>query len=65
MKKFAIALDPWKFPIFKKHLEAAGFTFEKAEDPIMTVLSVQTDKVAELAKVVQDAQNEARRSKAH
>lgn len=27
MKTAAVVIEPWKLPIFKKHLDAAGYTY--------------------------------------
>lgn len=62
-KTAAIAIDRWKFPIFKRRLENAGFTF--TENPGLTantmILKVPYDEGVEfviLSRVVRESQFE-------
>jgi hypothetical protein len=61
----AIAIDNWKLPIFKRHLDAAGFDYEElfgvTHDTMF--LSVVTEDVDSLAVVVKAANAEAAREK--
>lgn len=59
-KKAAIGLDDWKLPIFKKHLDAAGY---KYEEPIQLIdgtliFKVHYKWVHELQPVIESAQRE-------
>lgn len=61
--KAGIALDNWKLPIFRKRLTEAGYQYEDA-GPITgdtTMLHVQTDDAAALARVLEKCQAECRR----
>lgn len=55
-----IAIDNWKLPIFKRHLDAGGFSY--TEHPGLTadalVLKVETPTIAILQPVVEAAQQE-------
>jgi hypothetical protein len=61
MKKAAIVFDAWKLPIFKKHLDAAGYTYE---DPVQLfadgtlVLKVHFEWAHQLKPIVEAAQRE-------
>lgn len=65
MLKIAIAIDRWKLPIFKKHLDRAGYEFKKrpgvTADTMM--LRVESKTVDELKPIIQAAQDECARSK--
>lgn len=58
--KTAIALDAWKLAIFKRHLDAAGYSY--TEHPGLTadmlILKVKTERVSDLQKVVERAMKE-------
>lgn len=59
-KKAAVGLDDWKLPIFKKHLDAAGY---KYEEPVQftagtLVLKVHYKWVHELQPIIEAAQKE-------
>lgn len=62
MKTAGIAIDKWKLPIFKRHLDDAGYSY--TEHPGLTadtlLLKVKTEFVAPLQKVVEAAQQECR-----
>ena len=58
--KAAIALDDWKLPVFRKRLVEAGYTYEDA-GPFTgdtTVLTVETDDVQALGRVIAACQAE-------
>lgn len=59
--KAAIAIDNWKFPIFERRLQQAGYSFERANGLTKEamVLSVTTDNVEALGEVVKAANTEA------
>lgn len=67
MAKAGIAIDSWKLPIFKKHLEDAGYTFTQGlgVGDNTLILTVETSSPVALGEVVRRADNEARRSRAH
>lgn len=59
--KAGVVIDVWKLPIFERHLQAAGYTFEKEvglADDVM-LLTVRTDNVEALRNVLKDANTEA------
>jgi hypothetical protein len=64
-KKAAIVLDSWKLPIFKKHLDTAGFTYEKPVPFTDDTLLLKTDYewVHELQPIIEAAQLECRGAK--
>lgn len=61
MKTAAIALDAYKLPIFKKHLDAAAYKY--TEHPIstsgMVILKVSCEWISDLQPVVEAANSEA------
>lgn len=62
MKTAAIAIDNWKLAIFKRHLDAGGFSY--TEHPGLTdaamILKVKTELIGPLQRVVEAAQKECR-----
>lgn len=62
MKLAGVAIDSWKLAIFKKHLEASGFSYTVkpgiTEDTLL--LMVTYEKLQDLAPIVQAAQAECR-----
>lgn len=59
-KRVGIAIDPWKLPIFERHLKQSGYQFEKAKaGDDMLVLKVETENVPALAIVIKAANSEA------
>lgn len=65
MKVAGIAIDRWKLPIFKKHLEKAGYSLTEhlGVTPDTMLLKVETESVAALQVVVQEANAEAAKRK--
>jgi hypothetical protein len=64
-KRAALALDDWKLPTFKKHLDAAGYQYD---EPIVfipgsLVLRVYFHWVHELKPIVEAAEAECQLSK--
>lgn len=61
MQKAGIVIDEWKLPIFKRHLEGSGYSFENAGHftPDTLVLRVDTTNVVALGEVVKAANSEA------
>jgi hypothetical protein len=63
--KAGIAIDAWKLPIFERHLQQAGYSFENkgafTDDTL--ILHVITDNQTALATVVKAANDEAARTK--
>lgn len=59
--KAGIAIDDWKLPIFDRHLTTSGYSYEKhpglIEDTL--TLTVETDDVKALEKVVRAANAES------
>ena len=62
MKTAAIVLDNRKIPIFKKHLEAAGYTYTELSGPLTncSTLTVPYEWVHKLQPVVKAANDECR-----
>lgn len=64
MKTAAVILDKWKLPIFKKHLDGAGYTY--TEHPGVTddtlTLRVSFEWVAALQPIIQAANDECART---
>jgi len=59
-KVAGVGLDDWKLPIFKKHLDAAGY---KYEEPVQftegtLILRVHYEWVHELQPIIEAAQRE-------
>ena len=52
--KAGIVIDAWKLPIFEKYLTEGGFTFENKGHftPDTLTLTVQTEDIAALHKVI-------------
>lgn len=59
--KAAIVIDPWKVPIFDRHLTQSGYAFEDAGllSPDAHLLRVDTTNLQALALVVKAANAEA------
>jgi hypothetical protein len=60
VKTAGIAIDSWKLPIFKKHLEAAGYAYTQhlglTADTLL--LKVKTERLALLLPIVKKANAE-------
>lgn len=63
--KAGIVVDDWKLPVFRKRLTEAGFTYTDAGGLThdTTVLTVQTDDLPRLQRVIQRCQNECRKGR--
>lgn len=59
--KAGIVIDNWKFPIFERHLQRFGYSFEKADGLTKDtmLLSVITNNLEALGEVVKAANTEA------
>lgn len=61
----AVVLDAWKLPVFKKHLDASGYTY--TEHPGVTTdtvtLRVSYEWVSKLQPIIQAANDECTRTK--
>jgi hypothetical protein len=61
-KTAATVLDDWKLPIFKKHLDAAGYKYEEpipfTKDGKTLLLKVHYEWVHELLPIIKAAQRE-------
>lgn len=66
-KKAAVAIDHWKLPIFKKHLDAAGYKYEEpinlTTDSKNLILQVHYAWVHKLQPIIEAAQRECAREK--
>ena len=61
--KAGIAVDNYKLPVFRKRLNEAGYTYEDA-GPFTwdtTLLTVETDDMLALKKVLERCQSESRK----
>lgn len=65
MKTAGVAIDKWKLPIFKRHLDKAGYKY--TEHPGLTagtlLLKVEYAWVATLKPVIEAAEAECAKSK--
>lgn len=65
MKKAAVAIDDWKLPTFKKHLEDAGYSYTEhhgvTKDTLL--LQVQYEWVADLQPIIEAANAECANAK--
>lgn len=61
--KAGIAVDNWKLPIFRKRLSEAGYDYADGGElsPLVTLLTVETDNILKLKKVIEQCQSEARK----
>lgn len=63
MKTAAVCIDSWKLPIFKRHLDEAGYSY--TEGPGITdntlMLKVKYEWAADLTPVVEAANQECAR----
>lgn len=58
--KAGIAVDDWKLPVFRRRLAAAGYDY-KDGGPLpgdITLLTVQTDDLLKLKRVLEQCQAE-------
>jgi hypothetical protein len=62
--KAGIAVDDWKLPVFRQRLTEAGYTYEDAGEamPGITMLTVVTNDLLKLKRVLQDCQSECART---
>lgn len=63
--KAGIVVDDWKLPVFRRHLEDAGFEYEDG-GPVKgatTLLTVQTYNILSLKAVLEKAEKECQRRK--
>lgn len=63
--KAGIAVDDWKLPVFRKRLDAAGYRYEDGGSLIgeTTLLTVETNDMLALKKVLEECQAECRKAK--
>ena len=59
--KAGIAIDPWKLPIFERHLTQSGYKYETAGNPkgAFLTITVVTENPEALGEVVKAANVEA------
>lgn len=64
MPKAAVAIDNWKLPIFERHLQQAGYSFERVDGLTKDamILTVTTENLVALGEVVKAANTEAART---
>lgn len=65
MKTAGVAIDAWKLAIFKKHLDAAGYTFTEGPGlvPDTKLLKVDYEWVHRLQPIIEAANAECRKQK--
>lgn len=65
-KNAAVGIDDWKLPIFRKHLDAAGYKYEEPVQliPGTLILKVHYEWVHELQPIIEAAQRECAEHKA-
>ena len=65
--KAGIAVDDWKLPVFRRRLGVAGYAFEEKNglNKGVSIITVETDNLIALKKVIEDCQAECRKSKTH
>ena len=60
MKTVGIAIDDWKLPVFKRHLDRAGYSY--TQHPGLTkdtlFLKVKAEFVSDLQPIIEAAQKE-------
>ena len=63
--KAGIAVDDWKLPVFRKRLTEAGYQYTDAGGLThnTTVLTVETNDILKLKKVLEQCQRECRKVK--
>lgn len=63
--KAGIALDDWKLPVFRRRLTEAGYDYVDGGclTPGTTILTVETDNMLALKKVLEACQAECRRKR--
>lgn len=65
MKTAAVVIDDWKLPIFAKHLDAAGYNYEKHPGLAKGTLTlrVKYEWVAAIQPVIEAANKECANAK--
>lgn len=60
MKTAIVVIDDWKLPIFRKHLDEAGYTYIEQPGimPDTLFLKVQCKRITKLQKIVEKSQHE-------
>lgn len=60
MKTVGIAIDDWKLPVFKRHLDRAGYSYTEHTGLTKNtlLLKVKTEFVSDLQPIVEAAQKE-------
>lgn len=63
--KTAIAVDNWKLPVFRRRLRKAGYSYQDggALTGDTTLLTVETNNILALKKVLEKCQDECRRNR--
>lgn len=63
--KAGIAVDDWKLPTFRKRLTEAGYTYQDAGafTGDTTILTVETNDMLKLKKVIEQCQAECRKAR--
>lgn len=65
MKTAGVVIDEWKLPIFKKHIDASGYSY--TEHPGVTkdtlMLRVKYEWVADLKPIIEAANTECENAK--
>lgn len=62
--KAGVAVDKWKVPVFKRHLDQSGFVYTEhpgvTRDTAMLKVVVAADRMSVLHTVIRNAQHECR-----
>lgn len=60
--KVGVFIEPWKLTIFKRRLDAAGYSYTETLDGGFVTLSVEVDQITPLQRVIEAAQRECKMS---
>lgn len=67
MKKAGVVIDAWKLPIFKKHLDEAGYNYQQFNGPTKGVITLQVEYVfvKDVQPIIEAANSECAKEKHH
>ncbi len=65
MKTAGVVLDSWKLPVFKRHLDAAGYSYTEMPGPVAGTLlfQVEYEWVHTLKPIIEAAEKECKKGK--
>jgi hypothetical protein len=63
MKKVGVVLDEYKLPVFKRILDAAGYSYTEQKGPVKKtiLLQVQCDFIGNLKPFIEQAERESKK----